>query len=164
MKAKNNKTGEIVTNFGMSKEFGTISYIDSTNTLRFSTASDAEWTIIEEETFFDWQSFRAEAAKDILCTVLPKTKIIDDDFYQSIENTISNSIDVADELIKQLTEKDEKIEDSLISNASCDAVVKAVIEKGVVDEALDALSEADRENLFSSYGYTKIDCATEKLD
>lgn len=52
--------------------------------------------------------------------------------------------------------QDEEIADSLISNASCDAVVKAAIEKGVVDEVLDALSEADRENLFSNYGYTKI--------
>jgi len=52
--------------------------------------------------------------------------------------------------------QDEEIADSLISNASCDAVVKAAIEKGVVEEVLDALSEAGRENLFSNYGYTKI--------
>ena len=57
---------------------------------------------------FDWQSFRNQAAKDILCAVLPEAKIIDSDFRQSIENTISNSIDVADELIKQLKEKEEK--------------------------------------------------------
>ena len=57
------------------------------------------------EIIFDWQSFRAEAAKDILCAILPRIKIIDGDFQQSIENAISNSIDVADELIKQLKEK-----------------------------------------------------------
>lgn len=57
---------------------------------------------------FDWQSFRAEAAKDILCAVLPEIKIIDGDFQQSIENAISNSIDVADKLIKKLKEKQEK--------------------------------------------------------
>ena len=32
MKARNNKTGEIVTNFFMAKEFGTISYLDSSKT------------------------------------------------------------------------------------------------------------------------------------
>lgn len=51
--------------------------------------------------------------------------------------------------------QDEEIADSLILNASCDAVVRAVIEKGIADEVLDALSEADRENLFSNYGYIK---------
>ena len=61
--------------------------------------------LIELENDFDWQSFRAEAAKDILCAVLPRIAIIDGDIQQSIENAISNSIDVADELIKQLEEK-----------------------------------------------------------
>ena len=35
-------------------------------------------------------------------------KIINGDFQQSIENVISNSIDVADKLIKKLKEKEEK--------------------------------------------------------
>lgn len=64
--------------------------------------------LIELENTFDWQSFHAEAAKDILCAVLPRIEIIDGDFHQTIENAISNSIDVADELIKQLKEKEEK--------------------------------------------------------
>ena len=64
--------------------------------------------LVELENEFDWQSFRAEAAKDILCAVLPRLEIIDGDFQQSIENAINNSINVADELIKQLKEKDEK--------------------------------------------------------
>lgn len=34
---------------------------------------------------FDWQSFRNQAAKDILCAVLPRIEIIDGDFYQSVE-------------------------------------------------------------------------------
>lgn len=109
MKAKNNKTGEIVTNFGMSKEFGTISYIDSTNTLRFSTASDAEWTIIEEEISFDWQSFRAEAAKDILCATLSggtASGMIG--IIPEKETIVKASIEIADELIKQLKEKEDK--------------------------------------------------------
>ena len=57
---------------------------------------------------FDWESFRNQAAKDILCAVLPRIAIIDGNFQQSIENAISNSIDVANELIKQLKEKEEK--------------------------------------------------------
>ena len=63
--------------------------------------------LTELENDFDWKSFRAEAAKDILCAVLPRIKIIDGDFQQSIENAISNSIDVADKLIKQLKEKEK---------------------------------------------------------
>lgn len=57
---------------------------------------------------FDWKSFRVEAAKDILCAVLPRIEIIDGNFQQSIVNTIYNSVDVADMLIKQLKEKEEK--------------------------------------------------------
>ena len=37
----------------------------------------------------DWKSFRNQAAKDILCAVLPRIEIIDGDFQQSIENAIS---------------------------------------------------------------------------
>ena len=65
-------------------------------------------------------------------------------------------IDTDNLLDNTTVRQDEEIADSLISNASCDAVVRAVIEKGIADEVLDALSEADRENLFSNYGYTKI--------
>lgn len=49
MKAQNNITGEIVTNFDISKEFGTISYIDNTGVLRFSTPKSGEWTIIDSD-------------------------------------------------------------------------------------------------------------------
>ncbi len=55
-----------------------------------------QWTAKE----FDWQSFRNQAAKDILCAVLPSIQIIDGDFRKSLTNAISNSIDIADELIK----------------------------------------------------------------
>lgn len=64
-----------------------------------------QWTAKESS---DWQSFRAEAAKDILCSVLPSIPIIDGDFDKSISNAIINSINTADELIKQLKEKEEK--------------------------------------------------------
>ena len=114
MKARNNKTGEIVTNFAISKEFGTISYFDSNKTLRLTTACDNEWTIIDEESTFDWQSFRAEAAKDILCAIIAspainkfkdeKGKLID--FCK--EKACEISIQYAEELVKQLKEKEEK--------------------------------------------------------
>lgn len=56
----------------------------------------------------DWQSFRNQAAKDILCSVLPRIEIIDGDFQQSIKNAIINSINVANELIKELKEKEKE--------------------------------------------------------
>lgn len=65
-------------------------------------------------------------------------------------------IDTGNLLNNTTAQQDEEIADSLISCASCEAVVNAVIEKGVVDEVLAALSEADRENLFSTYGYCKM--------
>lgn len=58
---------------------------------------------------FNWQSFRAEAAKDILCAVISggissgAGSIIPEK-----ENLVKVSIDIADELVKQLKEKDEK--------------------------------------------------------
>lgn len=52
--------------------------------------------------FFDWQSFRAEAAKDILCS------LILDDRVPITKEQVTNSIWLADELIKQLKEKEEK--------------------------------------------------------
>lgn len=102
MKARNNKTGEIVTNFFMSKEFGTISYLDSSKTLRFAYACDSEWTILEDENGdFDWQSFRAEAAKDILCAII-STK------YGLNPEHIDMAIGITDSLIAKLKEKEEK--------------------------------------------------------
>lgn len=49
MKARNTKTGDVVSNFGISKEFGTVSYIDSKGKVRFSVPLDGEWEIINEE-------------------------------------------------------------------------------------------------------------------
>lgn len=103
MKARNNKTGEIVTNFFMAKEFGTISYLDSSKTLRLAYASDGEWTILGDENddfsnSFDWQSFRAEAAKNFVTALIP---VID---YEntSDEKIARNAIKLSEELVKQL--------------------------------------------------------------
>ena len=63
---------------------------------------------------FNWQSFRAEAAKDILCAMIASPSIIKlkDDKGNLIEfckeDACKVSIEYADELFKQLKEKEEK--------------------------------------------------------
>ena len=102
MKARNNKTGEIVTDFSLSKEFGTISYIDSNNVLRFDTPCDGEWTILDNYSS-EYRTFRAEAVKDILCSVLSggiASGMIG--IVPEKEAIVRGAIEVADELIKQL--------------------------------------------------------------
>lgn len=103
MKARNNKTGEIVTDFAISKEFGTISYFDSNKTLRLTTACDNEWTIIDEESTFDWQFFRNQAAKDILCSIIQSGYYGED----RISHQSKLAVGYADSLIKQLKENEE---------------------------------------------------------
>jgi len=106
MKARNNNTGEVVTNFGFSKEFGTVSYIDSKGVLTFNTPNSCEWTIIDEEEMnFDWQSFRAEAAKDFVEIICNHKYNVKEEWYPII---CKEAIALADELIKQLKEKEEK--------------------------------------------------------
>lgn len=51
---------------------------------------------------FDWQSFRAEAAKDILCALIASSTI------NIGVKEVASSIKLADELIKQLKEKEEQ--------------------------------------------------------
>lgn len=50
---------------------------------------------------FDWQSFRAEAAKDILCAMIARGEKVKD-------IVVSIAIDGADKLIKELKERGEK--------------------------------------------------------
>ena len=107
MKARNKKTGEVVTNFGISKEWGAASYIDSANTLRFSTPLDGEWEMIGEDESepVDWSAFRREAAKDILNSIISAASKIYE--FDSLDKRFccKQAIDWADELIKQLQEK-----------------------------------------------------------
>ena len=51
---------------------------------------------------FDWQSFRAEAAKDILCALILDGRV------PITNEQVANSIELADELVKQLKEKEDK--------------------------------------------------------
>ena len=63
-----------------------------------------QWTAKKS---FDWQSFRAEAAKDILCSVI-LTFEAKESFDKTLDNAINNSIKAADKLISKLKEKEEK--------------------------------------------------------
>ena len=62
-----------------------------------------------EESTFDWQSFRNQAAKDILCSTLSggiasgATGLMNQK-----ENIVKGAIEITYELIKQLKEKEEK--------------------------------------------------------
>ena len=63
-----------------------------------------EVELIQDKTDdFDWQSFRAEAAKDILCAIIQGGYAGSRIEYQSML-----SVMYADELVKQLKEKEEK--------------------------------------------------------
>ena len=54
---------------------------------------------------FDWQSFRNQAAKDILCAMLTDQRISETMSYKDL---VKMSLECTDELIKQLKEKEEK--------------------------------------------------------
>lgn len=96
MKARNNKTGEVVTDFASSKEFGTVSYIDSHGVLRFGSPCDGEWKIIEgSDGGFDWVKFRNDTARDVLCSLINGME------YER-QMCVAEAITIADELVKQL--------------------------------------------------------------
>lgn len=56
---------------------------------------------------FDWQSFRAEAAKDILCAMIGEV-IKQRNGSDLIDNTVRSAIVITDNLISKLKEKEEK--------------------------------------------------------
>lgn len=99
MKAKNTKTGEIVTDFAFSKEFGTVSYIDRNGLLRFGCPHDGEWqTIVEgSDSGFDWAKYRNDATRDVLCALLNSN-------YHGYDNQafVKQAVRIVDELVKQL--------------------------------------------------------------
>ena len=90
MKAKVIKTGEIVN--VVPTEGGWVAVFE--NGVWHYTDSELDFN------FEDWEKFRREAAKDILCAMIHHQNSTD-----PIE--VSIAIDIADELIKQL--KEEKI-------------------------------------------------------
>ena len=88
MKAKVIKTGKIVnvaaTGGGWVADFG--------NSIEHYTDSELDFE------FADWEKFRREAAKDILCALCSFPPII-------YKQNVLAAIEMADELIKQLKEK-----------------------------------------------------------
>lgn len=102
MKAKNLKTGEVVTDFAVSKEFGTVSYIDSHGVLRFGNPCDGEWKIIIEGSNggFDWVRYRNDAAKEVLCSLLNGNE----GHHGVYENQVfvAEAVNIANELVKRL--------------------------------------------------------------
>lgn len=104
MKAINNKTGETVTNFNMSAECGTVTYVDSNGLVRVCNIVDGEWTLIEEpcteQKSFDLDYFRMETARRIMMSL-----ISDNGYYinHSDEVIAKNSISLADEFIRQIS-------------------------------------------------------------
>lgn len=76
-----------------------------TNFKDFYKPEDLDFNVPQESeqlSSFDWKSFRAEAAKDILCALIHKT----DNFIG--KDSAGYAIMIADELINQLKEKEEK--------------------------------------------------------
>lgn len=65
-------------------------------TYTYSSLCDME--IVDESPSVDWDAFRREAAKDILVALCTTMTI-------SMEEGVSQAINIADELIKQLKEK-----------------------------------------------------------
>ena len=105
MKARNTKTGEVVTHFGISKEFGTISYVDSKGYLHTSSNRD-EWEIIEET---ETDSIRQQAAIAAMQGILSNADWFEFLYKENEKHTIPTgvarlAIACADELIKQLNE------------------------------------------------------------
>jgi hypothetical protein len=98
MKAKNNNTGEIVTHFNISSEYGNVSYVDSNGVLRISNINDGEWSIIEEPKQIDWNAFRMNAAKEIAASISMR-RFVNDYTEEGIAKLALKS---ADELIRQL--------------------------------------------------------------
>ena len=59
-----------------------------------------QWTAKQ----FDWQSFRNQAAKDILCVMLVDQRISETTTYKDL---VKMSLECTDELIKQLKGKEK---------------------------------------------------------
>lgn len=86
----------------------------------FYKPEDLDFNVVETkdvgttEKPFDWQSFRAEAAKDILCAIIasPAINKFKDERGKLIdfckEKACGISIQYAEELVKQLKGKEEK--------------------------------------------------------
>ncbi len=98
MKARYTKTGREITILGISKEWGTATYIED-GILHQERLSSGEWEIIDESEPVDWSSFRREAAKDILVALYNPSSLVNS------RVNVRLAISIADELIKQLKQE-----------------------------------------------------------
>ena len=101
MKARHNTSGKEITILGISKDWGTATYIDD-GVLYQTLLNSGEWTIIDDSQDVDWSAFRREAAKDILAAGNNSDKWC----MYSYKDKVSIAINIADELIKQLKDND----------------------------------------------------------
>ena len=101
MKARNTKTGKDITILGISKEWGTATYIE--DGILCQRNLSGEWEIIDESEPVDWSSFRREAAKDAMCQLIGMGR--DDGYKYSPGEVATYAIVYADELIRQLQER-----------------------------------------------------------
>lgn len=103
MKARHKKTGREITILGISKEWGTATFI-AEGVLHQENLASGEWEIIDDSDPVDWSSFRREAAKDFISGMLANVSPAADQW--TTPEIVTAALDIADELIKQL--KDEK--------------------------------------------------------
>ena len=68
------------------------------NDLRLPMTFEEAKQILEMEIDWDWEKFRREAAKNILCSIISTT-------VGANPKDVTMAIEIADELIKQLREK-----------------------------------------------------------
>lgn len=102
MKARHKKTGREITILGISKEWGTVTFI-AEGVLHQENLASGEWEIIDESEPTDWPSFRREAAKDALCAMVANNNI---GYYgDSNARLAAYAIAIADELIRQLKQE-----------------------------------------------------------
>ena len=118
MKYRIRKTNEIVDVVGYSACTHTrfpgdyVCYIDSKGEEIVGRGLNLIWDfepILSEDSTFDWQSFCNQATKDILCATLSGGIASGaTGFMEEKGNIVKAAISIADELIKQLKEKEEK--------------------------------------------------------
>lgn len=119
MKYRIRKTNEIVDVVGYSActhirypNTDYVCYIDNGGNEIIGRGLNLIWDFepITEEYTFDWQSFRNQAAKDIMCAMISNEGVADessvDDFTK--DNQVKDAVLYADKLISKLKEKEEK--------------------------------------------------------
>lgn len=131
MKARIKKTGEIIEVLGISKEYGTAQYVDSTGTLRIRGFEDNEIEIIKETEsatiFIDWEQRRYELVKEAMGAILSAPEYRNKALYPSgelktprweeFDDIANRSIMYADTLISKLKEKEDDELSSIVEQA-----------------------------------------------